>query len=92
MAALVSQPAAFLADRDSLPSWRKVIEGMAGPGCVFHFRRATGSYASKEYGLAYSRKAKAEAWNALVYNVVVTVSRPAEGGANRLLWTGISPA
>lgn len=87
MAALVSETAAFLADVDSLPSWRKVIEGMAEPGCVFHFRRATGSYASKEYGLAYSRKAlaKAEAWKALVYNVLVTVSRPAEGGGTEVL-------
>ena len=87
MAAVVSETAEFLADVDSLPSWRKVIEGMAEPGCAFHFRRVAGSYASKEYGLAYSRKAtaKAEAWRALVYNVLVTVSRPAEGGGTEVL-------
>ncbi|MYA32209.1 MAG: hypothetical protein F4164_02900 [Gemmatimonadales bacterium] len=75
------------ADVDSLPAWRKVIEGMAEPGCGFHFRRVAGAYAPKEYWLAYSGKAtaKAEAWKALVYNVLVTVSRPAEGGGTEVL-------
>ena len=87
MAAVVSETRGFLADIDSLPSWRKVIHGMAEPGCAFHFRRVAGSYAAKEYGLEYSRKAtaKAEAWKALVYNVLVTVSRPAEGGGTEVL-------
>ncbi|MXW56513.1 MAG: hypothetical protein F4Z59_07560, partial [Gemmatimonadales bacterium] len=86
MATVVSR-SGLGADVDSLPAWRKVIEGMAEPGCGFHFRRVAGSYAPKEYWLAYSGKAtaKAEAWKALVYNVLVTVSRPAEGGGTEVL-------
>ena len=77
----------FLADVDTLPSWRTVFDGLDEPGCGFHFRRATGVYAPREYGLEYSPAATADgdARKALVYNVLVTVARPtADGGTETL--------
>ncbi|WP_419933958.1 D-Ala-D-Ala carboxypeptidase family metallohydrolase [Candidatus Palauibacter sp.] len=76
------------ADVTELPKWETVIRGMAEPGCVFHFRRATGAYASREYKLVYSDAAKEVAkdwWQPLVYNVPGVVTRPTGDGGTETL-------
>ena len=87
MAALVSQTEGFLADAPELPGWETVARGWLAPGCVFHFRRATAAYASREYRFEYGREARKapKGWRPLVYNVPVVVTRPtADGGTETL--------
>ncbi len=86
-AATITSQTGPSADQDSLPSWESVFRGMKSPGCVVHFRQVTGKYAPEEYTLRYSRDATAgaEAWRALTYNVMVTVTRPTEGGQKEVL-------
>ena len=70
-----------------LPGWETVARGRRAPGCVFHFRRATGAYASREYRFEYGREARKapKGWRPLVYNVPVVVTRPtADGGTETL--------
>jgi hypothetical protein len=87
MAAVASETEGFLADAPALPGWESVARVIRLPGCVFHFRRVTGAYASKNYGFEYSREAMKgpKGWRPLVYNVPVVVTRPtADGGTETL--------
>ena len=87
MAALVSHTDGFLADAPELPGWETVARGWRAPGCVFHFRRVTGAYASREYRFEYSREARKapKGWRPLVYNVPVVVTRPTADGDTETL-------
>ncbi len=88
MAAVVSETKGFHADVPTLPDWKTVISSLTSPGCVLHFRRATGAYASKEYKLVYSDAAKEASkdwWWPLLYSVSAVVTRPtADGGTETL--------
>lgn len=87
MAAVVTETEGFLADAPALRGWESVARGIGSPGCVFHFRRVTGAFASKEYRFEYSRRAMKgpKGWRPLVYNVPVVVTRPtADGGTETL--------
>ena len=81
-------PTGPAADVDTLPEWKTVIWDMESPGCVFHFRRATGVYSSLEYKLQYSDAAKEASkdwWRPLMYTVQGVVTRPtADGGRETL--------
>ena len=88
MAALVSETALGASpDAAEPPPWLEAIRSMESEGCVIHFRRADGTYASITYRLRYSRGAMARdgRWRALVYRVRGTVTRPAEGGGTETL-------
>ena len=88
MAAVVSETKGFHADVPTLPDWKTVISSLTSPGCMLHFRRATGAYASKEYKLVYSDAAKEASkdwWWPLLYSVPAEVTRPtADGGTETL--------
>ncbi|WP_419950102.1 D-Ala-D-Ala carboxypeptidase family metallohydrolase [Candidatus Palauibacter sp.] len=71
-----------------LPKWETVIRSMTDPGCVFHFRRATGAYASRDYKLMYSdaaKEASKDSWWPMLYTVRGTVTRPTEDGGTETL-------
>ncbi len=88
MAAVVSETKGFHADVPTLPDWKTVISSLTSPGCVLHFRRATGVYASKEYKLVYSDAAKEASkdwWWPLLYSVTAEVTRPAADGGTETL-------
>ena len=83
MAALVSEtPLRAVSDADEPPPWLEAIRSMESEGCVIHYRRADGTYASVTYGLRYGHRALARdgRWRALVYSVTGIVTRPSEGG------------
>ena len=75
------------ADLDTLPDWASVLKGMESLGCGLHFRRVTGKYEPVMYVLKYSNEAKdtADGWQALIYNVLMTVTRPTEDGETEVL-------
>jgi len=84
----VSETDGFLPDEAELPDWETAAFGLASSACVFHFRRVTGVYAPKMYEFEYSEEALKGArnlWRALVYRVMITVTRPtADGGMETL--------
>ena len=85
--ATVLSQTAFGADVEKLPSWESVVSEMRGPECVLHFRGVRGAYVPKSYELKYSDLAMSGEfrWTALIYKLMVTVTRPDAKGNDEVL-------